>query len=149
MVKSKCAVKAVYPNATCLLEYLHRVLHIDCIASLQQVDDPADYVRLLQHAKILPETNPPEGLSMGHCPGSTKPSIRDVLNRAISVLLKAQLNLRDQNCITLGYRQKAMHSVALMRNHMNTECFFVNTIHKLFMTRAWQLLLDRIGKDCK
>ncbi len=77
------------------------------------------------------------------------PSIREVLSNIVAQITRVanaqQLPPREQNVLCLGYRRKAVNATAVMRNHIDIECYSINTIQTLLISQNWQLLLNRIG----
>lgn len=133
-------VGCIYPGACSLLAYLVKILPERPQDAILKDSDNELYRILLQET-IVVDTSLSHGLDLSDEPNSGKCNVKDALNRAIPLFLRS----KEANCLAFGYRQKAMHAEAIMRNHMNTECFFVNTIQSLLMTPSWQLLVDRVG----
>jgi hypothetical protein len=55
--------------------------------------------------------------------------------------------VKSQNSLTLGYRRKTGLNNAKMKDQIDIEAAFVNTVHPLLLTSLWEKLLDRIGEN--
>lgn len=146
MKKGCSAVRAVYPDShsSSLLDYLTVVVPSVAI-TLVQDKDPHEFRKLLEDTQIVSDAMP-KAQSFNFPPSSSSSSVREILNRSVPLLLKSHASGREQNCLTFGYKQKTGNTDAVMRNHLNTECYFVNTIQTLLVSAHWQMLVDRIGE---
>lgn len=136
---SACMTK-IFPKSFLLYEYIRR-------GSNQQVeilkqDDPISYKSLLKESFICCEKI--ETLEIEK--SNEKCPVRDIVNRFTANFVRAPSTSKDQNCLCLGYRSKGSFSDAIMRNYIDIECTFVNTIQSIVTSQTWQILADRIGK---
>jgi hypothetical protein len=63
-----------------------------------------------------------------------------------SASITSHFSVRDQNCLSLGYRSLTSEASIVMRGNKNVECRAANTGHPMLCTSSWQLLLNRIGE---
>lgn len=131
-------VSHLYPSSHALIDYLKQLLPSD--GSLLLAEDSTDFKDLLQSTRIVGD---PSAVDIDAVNLNGKARVRDVINRVIPVLLRS----KESNCLAFGYKQKSQQSEGILRNNMNTECYFANTIQTLFLTSSWQTLLDRIGEN--
>lgn len=147
---SYSSITKVFPTARSLLQHLLQVLPEDVGKTLIQTQDSSIYISLLHHSMVVGKDGH-QMAAITNAAGSTgTPLIREVLSNVVAQITRAanalQLAPKDQNVLCLGYRRKAVNASAVMRNHIDIECYSINTIQTLLITPAWQLLLNRIGK---
>lgn len=74
-------------------------------------------------------------------------SISQIINVAVAQMIRSGPS-EMQNVLSYGYRQKSMHSNdASVRNWLNLECRFVNTVHSLMLGSAWRYFVATVGKQ--
>jgi hypothetical protein len=137
------ALQKIFPNTVPLSNFLEQV--VPSSVQLIQDKDPPTYRKLLEEVYVLKD-----GLLLekqrNHQQQNGSYPIREVINRIIAQMVRsASGNIKDQNCLCLGYRSKAVSSEAMMKRHHDIECCYVNTVQPMLQTQAWQILLNRIG----
>eukprot|EP01031_Cornospumella_fuschlensis_P030290 gene30290-36601_t len=150
-----CIVKAIFPDALPMLDYLLGRLEGASISSLVQEDDDGEYKELLYHAHVVDDSFPLSARS-NNAPTQqpwTQPrlysrkDVQEIINRAIPSMLTHSKSVTTQNCLSFGYRQKSVSSQVTMRNNLNIEHYHINSLHQLLLTMAWQKLVSRIGEE--
>ncbi len=148
----KDAVRAAFPNALTLLDYIKSIVSVNsCAVKNVLVDtDSQPYRDLLCNSLVLPDENSIEEKLIIPIRIETYP-ITEIVNRIVASIIRANQSYREQNCLSLGYRQKSSNANTSMRSNIDLECYFVNTIQPLVTTKLWQQLAHRIGtiKFCK
>lgn len=156
------SITKVFSSAKTLYKHLLHILPEDIGGKLLQKDDSKAYLSLLQDSMVVPTQSSAANsdhesasnvvqIETNRSAARPTPPIREVLSNIVAQITRAanalQLAPREQNVLCLGYRRKAVNATAFMRNHIDIECFTINTIQTLLISPAWQLLLNRIGKS--
>lgn len=115
---------------------------------LIQPKDPPAYKDLLETTLILPPSESENNLFDYTYNGKDRYPVVDIVVRLVGQLVRKGQVYQEQNCLTLGHRLKSAGSDATMRSNNDVENYSVNTMHALVTTQTWQLLANRIGKDC-
>jgi hypothetical protein len=140
-------IQKIFPKAVDLKVFLQKKLHKDATVELPQ--DSSGFKQFLRDIFVL-ENEQSENLSFNAIETTNqKKSIRDILNRSIVQLIRTYNNtlVKSQNSLTLGYRRKTGLNNAKMKDQIDIEAAFVNTVHPLLLTSLWEKLLDRIGEN--
>ena len=156
MVVSKNVVLSSFPEALSLLDYaLLLGPDADAVkaAFCTGPGEPNDFLELLEHSLVIPETSPPRIVvgeavlqPVRNISGAEEDTnMKNILNRLIAQSVRNKVSYRNQNCLTLGYRARTDKSRG-MRGNIDVECYFVNTIHALLTTNKWQHLAKRAGE---
>ena len=152
------SITKVFPTAKSLHKHLLQILPKGISNAVQQGGDSQAYISLLHDSMVVGiASSPATASAASQLPGEpnvplrSTPSIREILSNIVAQITRAanalQLSPREQNVLCLGYRRKAVNATAVMRNHIDIECYSINTIQTLLISPAWQLLLNRIGKS--
>jgi len=155
-IAESSVVKALFPEAMTLFDYLQQALRGSGFESVITPADSSRYRDTLLTSYIVPS----EGLLLSHVSYDAacwtdelrqSHPIREIICRFIAqVIHQANSKLTaytGQNCLALGYRSKTLGGDMTMRSHMDIECVFVNTLHAIISTQVWQLLAARIGEQ--
>jgi hypothetical protein len=147
------SIKQIFPNALSLRDFLTRV----CSCSWDTVVDYSEKstLRTLVN-QLLVVPNDSEDLLeswaelVDPCNIATV-DMEDIVNRCVGQIIRSgssssSNSLHNQNVITLGYRKKAAHSDASIRNQLDIECYYINTLHNYFLTSDWRKLVSIFGK---
>lgn len=144
--RSRNCLRQLFPQSCTLRDFLD-------IATGNKLNDllfRGKYDSLIDEVWILPR----EGDCSGMWADKLRPtqnvhdvSIPQIINLAVAQMVRQSTSHSTQNVLSYGYRQKTMNSEdASVRNWLNLECRFVNTVHSLFITSAWRHLAAAIGK---
>lgn len=145
--RSKNCLRQLFPQTCTLREFLDNATgnKLDSLVFRGKFDS------LLDEVWILPR----DGDSHGMWADKLRPtqnvhdvSIPQIINLAVAQMVRQSTSHTSQNVLSYGYRQKSMNSEdASVRNWLNLECRFVNTVHSLFITASWRHLAAAIGKS--
>lgn len=138
-------VQRIFPQTVDLKSYLYSIFLSS--EKFLHDDDPIQYRKFLEEIFVLPLQAPSHNnQATPACNGRTP--MREVINRIVAQMVRSGSNItKEQNCLSLGYRRKAVTSAAMLRNYHDIECAFVNTVQPMVMNKNWQLLLDRVGEN--
>lgn len=147
-------VNSIFPSAVTLREFIVAHIQVNATPFLEFPGDTESYRNLLHKAiVIIPAVeNDINKQTFPHPPPQIiASSISDVVNRIVAGMVRNNTNYKELNCLALGYcRKSTKTSVDMssnMRNHMDVECYFVNTVHNMVSTKTWHLLATRIGNS--
>ena len=131
----------MFPTAISLLKYCELVFDktIDKMLSTR-------LIQLTASVLVVPaEMRPHIALPMNEKKHIV--SMRELLNRFVAVEIKRNRDFRTCNCLCLGYRLKNAHSASEMRSNLNTECYFVNTLHSVWCSADWVQFATIVGEE--
>jgi hypothetical protein len=140
-------VQKIFPKAVELKVFLQKKLHKDVTVELPQ--DSSSYQQFLRDIFVL-ENDLSENISfIATDVANQAKSVREILNRSIVQMIRTYNNTlaKGQNSLTLGYRRKTGLNNAKMKDQIDIEVAFVNTVHPLLLSSLWEKLLDRIGEN--
>lgn len=132
-------VKNLFSNSVSLLDYFRTTLGID--NGLVLDDDSPSYLELLATSLIIPPVS--EKFDKQHILYTC--SLRETLSRLVEQSVRNSQHYRSQNCLSLGYRAKTSNGDTTMRQNIDIECYFINTVQAVILTQSWKLLASRIG----
>lgn len=138
-------VQRIFPQTVDLKTYLYSIFLSS--EKFLHDDDPIQYRKFLEEIFLLPLHAPSSFSSQATTANGVTP-MREVINRIVAQMVRSGSSIaKEQNCLSLGYRRKALTSAAMLRNYHDIECAFVNTVQPMVMNKNWQLLLDRVGEN--
>lgn len=140
------SISKLFPQVTTLQNFLSLVIGSNWMQGSQAASDDVDHLLNLVH--IIPDRPYEKGswLNILHCSQqSNSIDMDEILNRAVAQLVRSSSSSSAPNILSYGYRQKAANSNSTLRNHLDLECYFVNTVQSMFLTTAWRKLVASIG----
>lgn len=137
---SKCLFK-MFPCAISLEVFFERVLP----TLKQHIASQSDIVNLLKDVYVIDAENIVYAQAWKDAVNTRNVSIIEVIERLVAPIVRSSSSNSNQNILSYGYRLKAAHSKAGVRNSLELECQFVNTTHSVFMTAQWKALARILG----
>lgn len=140
------SISKLFPQVTSLRNFLTHVIGSAWLQGGIATNDVVD--RLLNIVHVIPDQHYERGSweSMVHCSQHYNSiDMDEILNRAVAQLVRSSSSSSTSNILCYGYRQKAANSNSTVRNHLDLECYFVNTVQSMFLTSAWRSLVATIG----
>ena len=141
MVSSN-ALLEMFPATLPLLKYCELLFGQQDVGTLW----PPAIRQLIDSVLVIPMGVHPH-ITLPKSDNKYKVPMRELLNRFVALEIQRKREFRSCNCLCFGYRLKNAHSASEMRSNLNTECYFVNTLHSVWCNADWSRFAAFVGDE--